>query len=242
MSNYFTFIFSLFLLSFPLTGNTAEIKALDSLLLEADTYFQYDRFEPATEIYENLYQEGYYQEEMLYRLAFMQEQAGNFPASIFYLRKVQWEIGGKNLEEKIQQLMLNASKERLSAGEGWSDYRLFVQHYYTEISLGLGICLSLTLLFLFIPRNWTLRFAIFFACLGLIFGGVLLEHSWAHNSKAVISTSSRYYESPSFAAKHYALPIGPGATVKIMEVQDIWARVKMAQFEAWVPLFAIRQI
>ena len=242
MSNYFTFIFSLFLLSFPFTGKSAEIQALDSLLLEADTYFQYDRFAPATEIYENLYQQGYYQEEMLYRLAFMQEQARNFPASIYYLRKVQWEIGGENLEEKIQQLMISASKERLSAGEGWSNYRLFVQHYYTEISLGLGICLILTLVFIFIPRTWTLRFAIFFACLGLVFGGVLLEQRWAHDSKAVISNSSRYYESPSFAAKHYALPIGPGATVRILEVQDIWARVRMAQFEAWVPLFAIRQI
>lgn len=242
MSNYFTFIFSLFLFSFPLIGKTAEIIALDSLLLEADTYFQYDRFEPATEIYEDLYQQGYYQEEMLYRLAFMQEQAGNFSASIYYLRKVQWEIGGENLEEKIQQLMINASKERLSAGEGWSNYRLFVQHYYTEISLGLGICLILTLLFIFIPRNWTLRFAIFFACLGLVFGGVLLEQRWAHDPKAVVSSSSRYYESPSFAAKHYALPIGPGATVSILEVQDVWAHVKMSQFEAWIPLFAIRQI
>ncbi|MEM6807182.1 MAG: hypothetical protein AAF696_37620 [Bacteroidota bacterium] len=220
----------------------AEIKALDSLLTEADTYFRYDRFEPSIEIYEKLYQEGYFQEEMLYRLAFMHEQAKNYPASIYYLRKLQWEIGGENLEEKIQQLMINASKERLSPGESWSFYRLFVQHHYTKLSILLMALASLALIFVFLPRIWTLRLAVVFAVLGLGLGIILLDQRWAYAPKAVVISSSRYYELPSFASSHHSFPIGPGATVEILDIQDIWAKVRMEQFEAWVPSFVIRQI
>lgn len=242
MSNYFTLIFSLFLLSFPLSGKTAEIAALDSLLSEANTYFQYDRFEPATKIYEELYEQGYFQEEMLYRLAFMKEQAQDFPSSIYYLRKIQWEIGGPNLEEKIQQLMMNASRERLSPGEAWPSYRLFVQHFYTEISIAMAIGIGVSLLLIFLPYTWTLSVSVICACLGLLLGGILLEQRWTYKPKAVIMNTSRYYEIPSFAANHHALPIGPGATVKVLEVQDVWAHVQMEQFQAWVPRFVIQEL
>lgn len=242
MSNYFVFIFSLFLISFPQNGKTAEINALDSLLSEANTYFQYDRFDQAIQIYEELYKEGYYQEEMLYRLAFMKEQVRDFPSSIYYLRKIQWEIGGHNLEEKIQQLMISASRERLSPGESWPTYRLYLQHFYTKISIAMMIAVGLGLLLIFIPSSWTLNFAIFFACLGLIMGIMLLEQRWTYKPKAVVMNTSRYYEIPSFAAQHHALPIGPGATVQVLEVQDVWAHVQMNQFQAWVPRFIIQEL
>lgn len=242
MSNYFVLIFSLFLISFPQSGKTAEINALDSLLSEANTYFLYDRFDQATQIYEELYKQGYYQEEMLYRLAFMKEQAEDFPAGIYYLRKIQWEIGGRNLEEKIQQLMMSGSRERLSPGETWPRYRLYIQHFYTEISIAMAVAICLGLLLIFFPSAWTLNFAIFFTCIGLAMGAMLLEQRWTYKAKAVVMDTSRYYEIPSFAAEHHALPIGPGATVQVLEIHDIWAHVQMDQFQAWVPRFVIHEL
>ena len=63
----------------------------------------------------------------------MHEQEGRFPESIYYLRKLQWEIGGNHLDDKIEQLMDKANRERLSSGESWSPVS---SDYYSIIGAG----------------------------------------------------------------------------------------------------------
>ena len=243
MSNKINRFFVSFLFFFPLLGKTAPLPAKDSLLNKADQLFQYEDFTPAIDIYEGLVEEGYFQEELLYRLAFMHEQQENYPEAIYYLRKIQWEIGGDNLNDKVNQLMDKGNRERLSAGDSWGTYRLFVNHWQWWLLGALVIFSILSGLLVF------MKFGPIPSAIGLVSGGlaviigiILIQHLWFNPPKAVIMKSTAFYELPAYSSPFSALPIGVGATVTIIKKEDIWVLVSMGKFEGWVPNFVIKEI
>ncbi|MEZ4777522.1 MAG: hypothetical protein R3D00_30375 [Bacteroidia bacterium] len=216
---------------------------VDSLLERASEKFEYENFTDAIPLYEQVIETGYVQEQIFYRLAYMYEKKGNFPASIYYLRKIQWEFGGGRIEDKIGQLMGVANRERLSAGETWSSYRLFLHHNYFSLTLFLAVLTMLSSVVV-IRRVHGIFHAIGIVSgvIAIVFSIILLEQAWFSPRRAVVMQSTAFYEEPGFGANYRSLPIGPGATVTIKEEQDIWCRISMGQFEAWVPAFIVKEI
>ena len=193
----------------------------DSLLQLADSQFEYERYPAAIAIYESIYEEGYFQEQMLYRLAYMHEQLGQFPQSIFYLRKLQWEIGGEHINEKVNQLMDKVSRERLSTGESWTGYRLFLKRHQKLLMLLIGICIVLATVFLSTKKySWTNSLATGFATFSVILACLMIDQHLHTKPKAVVMRPTLFYELPAYAATPKSLPIGPGATVSIQAEQD----------------------
>lgn len=219
------------------------ISKQDSLFSQAKEFFDYEKYEEATAIYQGLYNEGIYQEDMLYRLAFMYEQRTNYPESIYYLRKIQWELGGNHLEEKIHQLVDRISLERLSAGEGWSKYRLFIKRNFYFLLGSLGCLVFFAAIFI-LPKwsNLIRTSGAFFAGLAILLGVSLIDHQMLSTPKGVVMRPTAYYELPSYGAPNRALPIPPGATVNILSKNDIWYEISMENFRCWVPQFVIRKI
>ena len=243
MSNKTGGIFSIiFALSFSTLLANPQTER-DSLLQLAESQFEYEQYPSAIAIYESLYEKGYFQEQMLYRLAYMHEQLGQFPQSIFYLRKLQWEVGGDHINEKVIQLMDKVSRERLSTGEGWTGYRLFLKRNQRLLIFLTGICILLSTVFLFIKKSsWSNSLATGLATLALLIAGLMIEQQIRIQPKAVVMQPTLFYELPAYAATPKSLPIGPGATVTIKAEQDIWCHISMGQFESWVPTSVIRKL
>lgn len=204
-------------------------------LAAADEAFAYAQYPQALEGYTALYQAGLWQEQMLYRLAWLHEQAGSYPAAIYYLRQVQWAYGGERIEEKVADLMAQ-QPARLPVGSGWTAYRQALHH---QRDRWYGLMLASTLLAAGLWIGWRQRWGFWAgllpALLALGAGGMLVEQAWRLPRKAVILEPSACYEAPGFAAPYRHLPLGPGATVTLEAVTDIWCRVTLPPFEGWVP-------
>jgi hypothetical protein len=243
MSNKFI-IFFYFLFPTLLMGATPlSVVQRDSLLQRADYLFQYEQFAEAGLTYETLLQQGYFQEKMLYRMAFMAEEEEQYAQSIYYLRKLQWEIGGENLSEKIIQLMDQSSRERVSSGESWSSLQVSVHQQYRGLFLGLLLLTCLGVLSLWWPNpplgRWLgIGAAGLSICLSLLW----LRTQNTETRLGVVMYPTMSYNLPGYGADFRNLPISPGATVQVLEQQDIWQRISMGQFEAWVPGFVVREI
>lgn len=215
----------------------------DSLLERASEKFEYENFTDAIPLYEQLIEAGYMQEQIFYRLAYMYEKKGEIPVAIYYLRKIQWEFGGSRIDDKIDQLMGLANRERLSAGETWSDYRLFLHRYYVSLALLLLVLTALGGVVLIRNVHGILRaIGLISALMAILLGVVLLEQAWFAPRRGVVMQPTAFYDEPGFGANYRSLPIGPGATVTIKEAQDVWYRISMGQFETWVPAFIIKEI
>lgn len=215
----------------------------DSLQSYAKHLFDYERYPEAIQVYEALLGQNYFQADMLYRLAFMHEQLQDYPQSIYYLRKLQWEIGGTHLEAKIEQLMDKGSRGRLSAGEAWSSYAIWIHHHeHWLISLMLLGTILAAGSFLLPSRLWRITLGLSLSSLVIGLSTIWLTQQLDLDKKAVVMQKSAYYDLPGYAATYRTLPISPGATVSILEEQDIWCHISMGQFQTWVPKFVIKEI
>jgi len=113
-----------------------QISRADSITKRAEYLFRFEKYKEGISAYETLYQEGYFTEKSLYRLAFMHEQEGNFASSIYYLRKIQWEYGGPNIESKIAQLLRQYRQGQQPLGNMWTSTQRFIYHHQGNISIG----------------------------------------------------------------------------------------------------------
>lgn len=243
MSNKIRIFFCICCISVSAHAVNIEPQQIDSLEAQAKYFFDYEQYPDAIQTYLTLLKGGYLQADMLYRIAFMYEQLHQYPESIYYLRKLQWQLGGPHLNAKIEQLMDKGSRERLSAGESWGAYRLWIQHNMTLLISGCIAAAVIALLSLLLPfKKWSLGIGLFAAALTLFIGGVWIEHTYNHPTKAVIMQKSAYYDLPGYAASYRTLPISPGATVSVLQEQDIWCQISMGQFQTWVPKFVINEI
>ena len=243
MSNKIQIFFVTYLFVFPFWVKAVPFTMADSLLNRAEQAYEYEDYPNAIHLYEQLAEQGYFHEKMLYRLAFMHEQAGNYPQSIYYLRKLQWEIGGDHLNDKIDQLMDLGSRSRFSSGEHWSAYRLWINHYQWWLVAAM-ILLGVIAAGLVIVRLGAIikAFGLVSAGFSVILGILLIHHVWFYAPKAVIMKSSALYELPAYSSSYQNLPVGKGATVTILDEEDIWCFISMDKFRGWVPRFVLREI
>lgn len=236
---------SIFLLLGLLPPLTISAVSVDSLLIQGDYYFDYERYTEAIEVYEGAVAEGAAQDRLWYRLAFLYEQTEQPAQAIYFLRKIQYRYGGERIDAKIEQLMGLANPARFSSGERWSDTRQWLNRYQAWLLiLGLAMAgLGWLALSLGKGRIGQQVLAATFLTLALVLTGVQAQYTWFKSyPQGVLIAPTSLYEAPSYAAPGRQFPIGLGATVQILDRQDIWALIQMGQFRAWVPQQVLREI
>ena len=77
----------------------------DSLESAADREFLYGNYLSAVQLYTELIESGGTDEITFYRLAYLHEQLKEYPASIYYLRKLYWKTGDPLIREKISAVL-----------------------------------------------------------------------------------------------------------------------------------------
>lgn len=245
MSNILRPFFCLlcFLLFLPSTHASLSSAQADSITQRAEYLFRYEKFGEGISSYETLYAEGIWTELSLYRMAFMHEQQGNFAQAIYYLRKVQWEYGGENIDAKIAQLLQKFRQERQPLGNMWTLSQQIVHRYLGTFSIILLISsLIVSVLTLVIKIRIARAIGLMLSSALLIFCLMTLANHSLVPSKAVIVQESSFFSQPGYAAETVLLPIGPGTMVDILNQQDIWTEIQTARFVAWVPSFVLKEI
>ncbi|MEM0999826.1 MAG: tetratricopeptide repeat protein [Bacteroidota bacterium] len=239
------FIVGIFLLlmAHPATGFA---EGVDERLTRADQAFEQQQYTDALSGYEAIYGEGYFNEKMLYRLAFMHENLKNYPAAIYYLKKAAQEFGNESSEAKIKQMMQMNGGTRLFSADGWDAYLLFYNRYGTLLWIGfaiVGLGMAATL---FVPKRspnslrsvglisgWTL-----FAVVGIF----LLHHLVRSPHRAVLVEKTSFYDFPSYAANSFSNVFSLGETVAVTDEEDIWSLVEAGGREFWVPRRVLRDL
>ncbi|MEO0900222.1 MAG: hypothetical protein AAFY71_27670 [Bacteroidota bacterium] len=245
MSNKTKAFFTFFLLLTAFIPSFAYLSSaqVDSLNERANFLFLYDQYQEGISSYETLFSEGYWTEQSLYRLAFMHEQTENFPRSIFYLRKIQWEFGGEQIDNKIVQLLQKSKAERQPLGNTWSATQRIIHHNQGTIALTILVVSILLILYVFLIKGRLAQAIGIMATSAMLLVCLLTiaNHSFVP-AKAVLVESTYFYEAPGYAAKTLSLPLGPGTLVDLVAEQDIWICIRTGRFEAWVPTFMIEKI
>ena len=245
MSNTIRIFFVLFLTFFSVSITRAQLteERKDSLTSQANFFFKYDQLPKATLLYEEVLNQGFFHEQMLYRLAYMHEQMEAYPQSNFYLRKIQWEYGAENIEGKVLQLIRKMTRERVSLGTPWSESQLTARYYETYLIGGIVTATLLLVLMLFVARAQLSRaIGIALTATILICTGLLLANYYQTPPKGVIVESTPFYDLPGYGAESKVYPIYPGALVDVLDKQDIWVKVSMGKFTGWIPAFTLRKV
>lgn len=237
-------IVKIFLLIFLCLLSLANLRANNSeQLAEANQYFEAALYEKSVAIYEEIYAKGYFQEDMLYQMAFSFEQLQNLPKSIYYLRKAQWEYGNALTDSKISQLVEEMGTSRVIVSTEWSNYHAFLHRSYSLWLLVLaGILGAAAWLFW---QNRNPRFligGIGLSAIGVFMALLLIEHTFISPDHGVIISDTSFYEMPAYTSTSKEIPVSPGTLIHIKAKQDIWYFVAIGHYECWIPEFVVMKL
>lgn len=224
----------------------AEISDPDGQLTEANQLFEADDFTSAQDLYLELFEEGYYSEEMLYRMAFIYEKLDNYPEAIYFLRKAAKEFGPQETEEKVRALLRSRRVARIFSGGFWDKYFAFYRSWswliWMVFALGVIPVIGHWLLGPHYPfKGRKLAFGLGLTFL-LLAGSLLTHRIFMVPERAVIVDATSFYRYPSYGAERETDAFGLGETVFIESEEDIWYEISAGNRVFWVPYMAIRKL
>ncbi|MEM6265024.1 MAG: hypothetical protein AAGI38_21105 [Bacteroidota bacterium] len=210
---------------------------------QAAARFEQKQYEESLRLYEAAFAQHHYSEQSLYRLAFLHEQGGNFPQTIFYLRTLEKHFRPEAVPPKIRQLTSKFGLRGISHGRSEPFFFYFIRTY---LFWGAGIALGCVLLSLLILRTWKgplNRFTrISLSLLALAICGALVFGHLFQSPQAVLIYPTQSYARPAYGAEKVPAPFAPGLTVTIVDSYDLWRRIRVGRHEAWVPDFVLKEI
>ncbi len=218
--------------------------ATEGLLAEAQAFFEARQYDRAMQAYEKLYATGYFDEQMLYQMAFACEHLETMPQSIYYLRKAQWEYGNSLTDAKVAQLVQEMGATRFAIATEWSAYHAWIHRNYAWLLLLTAVLLGLAVVLFIGGRGNSRRLlgGIGAATAAMLLALLLVEHSFIAPRQGVIIRNTSFYEQPAYTANSREIPISPGTLVDIKSRHDIWYHVAVGHYECWVPEFALMQL
>ena len=208
------------------------------------TNFEAGQYDRALQAYEKIYATGYFNEQMLYHMAFACEHVEKVPQSIYYLRKAQWEYGNSLTDAKVAQLVQEMGAARFVITTEWSSYHAFIHRTYMWWLLLVTALLGLAAGLFLASRNHPRRLfgGIGVAMLAMLVALVLIEHSFIAPRKGVLIRNTSFYDAPAYTAGSRDIPIAPGTLVDIKSRHDIWYHVVVGHYVCWVPEFAVMRL
>ncbi|MFN8393489.1 MAG: hypothetical protein U0176_02305 [Bacteroidia bacterium] len=197
-------------------------------------------------IYESLYDQGKFSEQMLYRLAFMHENLRSYPQAIFYLKKAAQEYGEKGTDGKIRQLMQRQGSTRFFSGDGWNDYMLFFRNWNWAFLLAFFLAMAGIAAHYLIPlkqlRGWRQLAVIGAWVIFFVAGAALFHRSFLVPDRAVLMQDTAFYSEPGFSSNYRLGSFSLGETLEITSRSDIWVQISAAGRQWWVPNWVVREL
>ena len=210
----------------------------DSLESAADREFLYGNYLSAVQLYTELIESGGTDEITFYRLAYLHEQLKEYPASIYYLRKLYWKTGDPLIREKISAVLEQPDRSIPEGDPATTMTILTLRYKWWNIG---GVILLLLVASGLVFTRWEHRgkASIWISSLAVLIA-LFLAGNWQLSSpRAVIVLPTYFYTSPSYGADRLSLPIAAGSTVILGETQDIWREIESKGVRAWVPSFVL---
>lgn len=229
-----------------LSGLRAAPEEFEKAIQTGDQLFDEGRYSEALEEYAFVYSAGYHSRIMLYRMAYIHDNAREYPEAIYYLKKLNQEYGGKNVNEKIIQLFQKNGSYSYRTEDFWSALLRFYNKWsWLLVGIGLmGVAAVLAWWFLKDKLPVLLQKT-------LLIGGLVLSlsvtiffgiRSFAVPERAVILADTSFYAFPSFGAESEEDIFNRGETVRVKESADIWIRIQAGKDQFWVPEYVIRRL
>lgn len=189
---------------------------------------------------------GYFTEKMLYQLAQVHEQLGEYPLAVFYLRKVNQEFGGPLLEDKIRYLVQMAGGRALYSSSGWDGFLRSLSRWQWllwALFLPGALLLTLSLSGVKLPASAMLsRVKPLLFSVALLSAGLLFTRLFLVPERAVVVVTTPAYEQPGYGGHFNTEAISPGETVDVLEESDIWVRVQAGAAQGWLPGFTLKRL
>ena len=215
----------LFLFFFPHLSIIAQAQS-NTFLHKADSLFEQGLFEDAQQLYLKEWEVNkLYSPQMLLKMGYIEEQAGNIPMTMFYYNQYLDITHNTQIIPKIQEL----SELHFLKGYEFSDIEYFISLYrtyyypiiFTIILLGLPYFIYLIVRALQ-KKKWGSRPIGFLFIMGLVF---LLNNYNVIPDRAIIIGQACLMESPA-AGSICTEQIEPGNRVTILGKEGgIWYRV-----------------
>ena len=225
--------------------SAAPVSDPESAFSSANAQFQEENYTQALTEYTDLFDAGYYSEEMLYRLAFIHEKTGSLPEAIFYLRKAAKEFGPRQTEEKVRALLRQQRVSRVFSGSSWDAYLAGFRAWSGFVYGVFGTGIALLLVWFLVPSHRLPAHRIILGT-GIVLTGlttaVLAHRLFMVPDRAVSIHPTSFYESPSYGAERISEAFSPGMTVYIEEEQDLWRLVSAGSRAYWVPRMVLREL
>lgn len=220
------------------TGQVVGQSIQDSLESAADREFLYGNYLSAVQLYGELIESGRSDEITFYRLAYLHEQLKEYPASIYYLRKLYWKTGDPLIRDKISTILEQPDRS-IPEGDPATSLTILTLRYKWWIIGGVILLLLAATGLMFSKWKHRGKGAIWISAIAALIA-LFLAGNWQLSSpRAVIVLPTYFYNSPSYGAERLSLPIAAGSTVILLEEQDIWQEIEANGARAWVPAFVL---
>lgn len=204
-------------------------------IIIADSLFQHKKFTQSFSIYEELLERDRVSSpSMLLKMAYIKEGLGSYTHALYYLNLYFKETNNKDALLKIDAI---AKKHELEGYEQ-SDADMFYA-FLQQYSTGTIILLILAGLFFTFcvfyfkkkNKNIILPAALQLFSLGAVF--FIMNFSPEHKKGLILVSNTYIMNGPSSGAEIIEV-VKPGHLVRILEEQDVWAKVKWRNQPAYI--------
>ena len=238
MQNHFNILilsFFLFVIISPAQGESPSFS-----LIKADSLFQEKKYTEAWELFQEIYQQGYYSPNMLLKMAFIQEGLKHPGPSLFFLNLYYLQTRDAETLEKIKDL---ASRNGLSGYESKSLISYY-HHFHPQISI-LGSSLLGFLFFLtwYLNKNSEKKHFTPFIT-SLLLSILLSGHLYlGSNLNTAIITSPRTFimKGPSPGAEMVSM-VTEGHRITILGQHDVWLKIKWEGETRYIHKNAVKKL
>ena len=204
-------------------------------LAQADSLFDKKKFAEAKELYQQLYDEGYYTPSTLLKMAFVSEGLSQNAKALFYLNAYYQATEDQKAYDKIQVL----ANAQLLTGYEVSDFNKIIIWFSNRSSYIIILCsigiLICTGLMLYSKKKKFTNGKLASGFVSLVFIGLIFftGNFLSYPASAVVAKQTYFMSGPSAGASLLGM-INDGHQISLAGETDIWAKVNWRGKEGFI--------
>ena len=207
--------------------------AQNEYLKKGDSLFAQQKYIEAFEKYELLFSNGQASSAMLLKMAFIQDELGNYTDALFFLDKYYQESADINVAGKIEEL----AKANDLEGYRYEDIDYFLAllyKYRTHFTFLLSVMMLMLLVYIFQKSNENARPVAASIIQIIIVVCLFAVANFNTPRKAIIVSDETLLRSGPSAGAEPIEFLAKGHKVKVLERNDVWTRIAWDGREVYV--------